>query len=120
MLLVEDDPLSREALAEILAVEGYVVDTAENGKRGLELLHSRPRPFAILLDLGLPTMNGYEFIRRQKQDPEVADVPVFVITALLEPSIPGASAVLRKPLELPRLMGLLSREAAKDQTHAAR
>jgi CheY-like chemotaxis protein len=108
ILLVEDNPLTREALTYILEVEGYCVATAEDGQQGLKLLHSIPHPFVVLLDLGLPIINGHEFLRRQKQDPDVADVPVFVITAEFEPSIPDATAVFRKPLDLPKLMGLLS------------
>ena len=108
ILLVEDDQLSREALAYILRVEGFRVDTAENGKQGLELLHRYPHPSIVLLDLGLPIVNGHEFLRRQKQDPEVADIPVVVITAVHEASAPDAIAVLPKPLDVPRLMYLLS------------
>lgn len=115
LLLVEDDQLSREALAFILEIEGYAVDSAGDGKEGLELLHRSPRPSVVLLDLGLPTISGFEFLRRQKHDQDIADVPVVVMTALPEPSVPEASAVIRKPLNLPKLRDLLSREAAKNQ-----
>ena len=108
ILLVEDDQLSREALAEILIVEGYRVDTADNGRQGLKLLHRFPRPHIVLLDLGLPMVNGHEFLRRQKRDPEIADVPVLVITAMDGAYEPEAMAVLPKPLDLPKLMSLLS------------
>jgi CheY-like chemotaxis protein len=108
ILLVEDDPLTREALAYILEVEGYFVSTANDGRQGLELLHRSPRPAVVLLDLGLPVVNGHEFLRNQKQDPEVADIPVFVITAVFEPSVPNATAILPKPVDLPKLMSLLS------------
>jgi CheY-like chemotaxis protein len=115
VLLVEDDSLTREALAYILEVEGYYVSTAEDGKQGLEILHRSPRPFVVLLDLGLPIVNGYEFLRSQKQDPEIADIPVFVITAVFEPSVPNATVVLPKPLDLPKLMGLLSAYSHRNQ-----
>ena len=100
--------LSTPELAYILEVEGYCVFTAEDGRQGLELLHKSPRPFVVLLDLGLPILNGHEFLRNQKQDPEVADIPVFVITALFEPSVPNATAIFPKPLDLQKLKGLLS------------
>ena len=115
LLLVEDDQMSREALAFILEVEGYAVDSAGDGQEGLELLHHSPHPAVVLLDLGLPTVDGFEFLRRQKQDQEVAHVPVVVMTALPEPSVPEAAAVVRKPLDLPKLIYLLSREVAKNQ-----
>jgi CheY-like chemotaxis protein len=114
VLLVEDDPLTREALANILEVEGYRVSMAEDGRQGLELLHRSPRPFVVLLDLGLPIVNGHEFLRSQKQDPDIADIPVFVITAVFEPSVPNATAVFPKPLDLPKLMGLLSAYSNRD------
>jgi len=100
ILLVEDDQLSREALAYILEVEGYLVDTAQDGKAALDLLHRCPRPSVILLDLGLPIISGYEFIDRQKNEPQIADIPTVVITAMFEPSVPKAAAILHKPLDL--------------------
>jgi two-component system, chemotaxis family, chemotaxis protein CheY len=117
ILLVEDDPLSREALAYILEVEGYRVASARDGKNGLELLHRFPRPCVVLLDLGLPDVDGYEFLQKLKQDPEIADIPVFVISAVFEPVVPDATAVLPKPLDLPKLMGLLSNYPRPERTH---
>jgi len=61
VLLVEDDPLTRESLAYILEIEGYRVSTAEDGKQGLELLHRSLRPDVVLLDLDLPVVNGTSF-----------------------------------------------------------
>jgi len=117
ILLVEDDQLSREALAYILRVEGFGVETAENGRDALELLHRLPHPSIVLLDLGLPIVNGQEFLRRQKRDPEVADIPVVVITAMPEASAPEAMAILPKPLDLPRLMFLLSGYRNSEGSH---
>lgn len=107
LLIVEDDALNREALAYALKAEGYRVACAENGKRGLDLLHRSPHPSAILLDLGLPVIDGYEFIRRQRQDPEVADIPVIVMTGALSPSVPEATVILQKPFDLGGLIGLV-------------
>jgi len=117
ILLVEDDQLSREALAYILRVEGFGVETAENGRDALELLHRLPHPSIVLLDLGLPIVNGQEFLRRQKRDPEVADIPEVVITAMPEASAPEAMAILPKPLDLPRLMFLLSGYRNSEGSH---
>jgi CheY-like chemotaxis protein len=116
-LLVEDDSLTREALANILEIEGYCVAKAQNGKQGLDLLHSFPRPFVVLLDLALPLVNGYEFLRRQKQDADVADIPVVVLTAAFEPSVPDATAVLPKPLDLWKLKTLLSDYQHPERAH---
>jgi two-component system, OmpR family, response regulator MprA len=112
VLLVEDDLLAREALAYILEFEGYSVATAGDGAEGLSLLHSSPRPRAVVLDLGLPVVNGREFLRQQKHDRTVADIPVIVVTGSVSPKVPEACAVLPKPLDVSILIGLLREHCA--------
>ncbi len=58
ILVVEDDAGIREALRMILELEGYNIREASNGKEGLEVLKSMPRPCLILLDLMMPIMDG--------------------------------------------------------------
>lgn len=108
ILLIEDDLLTLEAMAYILEFEGYSVATASDGEKGLDLLHQSPRPRAVLLDLGLPIIDGFEFIRRQSQDPEMASIPVIVITASYAPVVPEATAILRKPVDLVELKEVLA------------
>jgi two-component system, chemotaxis family, chemotaxis protein CheY len=112
ILLVEDDLLAKESLAYILEFEGYNVATAGDGAEGLEILHQSPRPSAVVLDLGLPVMSGHEFLERQKKDPRVADIPVIVVTAAYRPRVPDASAVLSKPVDVPKLIDLLREHCA--------
>ena len=81
ILLVEDDPELREALALVLESDGYVVVTAADGVEALERLHDRLRPRVIVLDLMLPVMDGFEFRVRQTEDPELAGIPVIVLSA---------------------------------------
>jgi CheY-like chemotaxis protein len=108
ILLIEDHPDIREILATVLETEGHcVVSTAEDGDQGLKLLYSFHRPSIVLLDLGLPIVDGYEFLRRQKADPGVADIPVVVITAEPEPSVPDAEIVFQKPVDVKQLMSFL-------------
>src|SRR3954470_1729763 len=103
LLVIEDDDAIRESLIEILGEEGYVVLSAENGKRGIETLHSAGTslPAMILLDLTMPVMNGMEFLDEVKSQPQWKDIPVVVFTAAGgREKPPLAQGFLRKPLQL--------------------
>jgi len=83
LLLVEDDYELSEALATVLRDAGYEVDVAPHG--ALALTHLRaggPRPAAILLDLMMPVMDGFEFLDRMQQNDGWAGIPVVVVTAM--------------------------------------
>src|SRR5436190_19142440 len=79
VLIIEDDPDTRDALGELLSGEGYEVATAADGQEGLRRLGAPPRPCLVLLDLMLPAMDGFEFRVRQLEDPELAAIPVIVL-----------------------------------------
>ena len=81
VLVVDDDPGVRDALAELLASEGYAVAAAENGRVALDLLQAGLRPCAVILDLMMPVMDGWDFRAAQSQSPSLKEVPVIVITA---------------------------------------
>jgi|SRR5579871_854269 len=81
LLLVEDDAAIRESLAEALEQEEFEVLTAANGREALTLLREGPRPSAILLDLMMPVMDGWDFRHEQLQDPALRNIPVLVISA---------------------------------------
>lgn len=101
VLLVEDNPDTRALVADTLSLAGYEVQTAGSGEDALKLLHeqtacfpSRPaavpdagtpprrRPDIILCDIGLPGMDGFEFLRRARELPHMAEVPAFAVTGL--------------------------------------
>lgn len=111
VLIVEDDADLREMMAQLLALEGYRTETVANGREALAYLDEGDPPDVILLDLMMPVMDGWEFRRRQLQDPELSAVPVVVLSAL-EPSraadLAGA-AFLKKPLDFDRLLELVRR-----------
>lgn len=107
VLLVEDDLLAKEALAYLLEIEGFGVATVRDGVEGLKLLHRLPRPNAVILDVGLPVVDGLEFLRRQKNDPAVADIPVIVVTGSYLTTMPNACAVLPKPVDVTKLIDSL-------------
>lgn len=107
VLVIEDDTASREALAEMLAREGYSVFTAANGMEGLGHLSQGLRPAAILLDLMMPGVDGWDFRAQQKRDPELAAIPVIAISAAGK--LLDADYSLRKPINVQQLLALLRR-----------
>ena len=113
VLIVEDDADLREMMAQLLTLEGYHIDTAANGREALEYLNEAPRPDVILLDLMMPIMDGWEFRRRQQNDPALADVPVIVLTALDQAQARANDLngvdFLKKPLDFDRLLELVRR-----------
>jgi PAS domain S-box-containing protein len=80
VLVVEDDPASRELVVRMLSAAGCSVLQAENGREALQYMHA-PLPDVILLDLMMPEMNGFEFLEALQQDPQCRQVSVIVITA---------------------------------------
>jgi signal transduction histidine kinase/DNA-binding response OmpR family regulator len=81
ILVVEDDLSTREALCRTLVSMGYAAHAAVNGKSGLNWLADNPAPSLILLDLMMPEMDGFEFLRELRKQPAFVDVPVIVVTA---------------------------------------
>lgn len=80
VLVVDDDTETRYLLAAMLEAEGYTTLLASGGMQALDVL-SRVSPAAILLDLLMPEMDGFEVLRRIKEDRLSRDVPVFILTA---------------------------------------
>jgi CheY-like chemotaxis protein len=109
VLIVEDDDDLREMMAQLLSIEGFDTTTVANGREALEYLHAARKPDVILLDLMMPVMDGWEFRRQQKADPELAPVPVIVLSALDQSRAAGvdAAAFLKKPLDFDRLLELV-------------
>ena len=102
LLLVEDDPELRHALAELLAYEGYAVALVADGSEALAYLRSHARPGLILLDLELPELDGRSVIHRITGDPELASIPVVAMSidgvAHAEIAALGVKALLQKPV----------------------
>ena len=81
ILVVEDEPDLRDALTWVLRQEGYAVSAAANGREALDWLRGSSSPWLILLDLRMPLMDGFEFRVRQLQEPNLAAIPVVVLSA---------------------------------------
>lgn len=86
ILCVDDDPLIRQMLGDILRFHGYKVETAPDGETGLEIA-GRERPNLILLDIMMPGIDGFEVCRLLKADPVMKAVPVIFLTAMNDPAL---------------------------------
>jgi CheY-like chemotaxis protein len=113
LLLVEDDDDIRTDLAELLAEEGYQVAAAANGAEALAQLRADPRPCLILLDLMMPVMSGWDFRAAQLRDPELAGIPVVLLSGandLAEHARTlSAAGFLRKPVGLASVVAAAAR-----------
>ncbi len=103
ILVVDDERDLRDTIAEVLSDEGYDVEEAGDGAEALTKAR-QVHPALVLLDLMMPGMNGWEFRTRQRGDPDLAAIPVIVVSALGK--VPGvdAAAYLQKPFELDDLL----------------
>lgn len=121
VLIVEDDPDTRDMLAALLAMEGFHAVGAEDGLEALHLLrtvrHRAPQtPCLVLLDLKMPRLGGHEFRRAQLGDPTVASVPVAVMSGAVDieqrAQALGAVATVTKPIDVDLLMKVVRRFCA--------
>ncbi len=80
LLVVDDDPVVVDIVRQELESEGWTVRSAANGEEALDQVE-RERPDVLLLDLLMPRMDGFETLRRLRQQEETRDMPVVVITA---------------------------------------
>ncbi|KMP10943.1 hypothetical protein UR09_04815 [Candidatus Nitromaritima sp. SCGC AAA799-A02] len=80
ILIIEDDPKQRELLRAVLEPKDFTVDEAEDGKTGLQKV-TENQPDAIILDLMMPEMDGFEFLDKFRANPEWESIPVIVVSA---------------------------------------
>jgi CheY-like chemotaxis protein len=106
ILLVDDDESIRQVVSIFLSDEGYTIGQAGNGQAALDLLDEF-RPDIILLDLRMPVMDGWEFVRTYRQLPD-PHVPIIAFVAALraeqERDEIGAVGLLAKPFDLEDLL----------------
>jgi CheY-like chemotaxis protein len=81
ILLIEDDKFLRELMNKKLMTLGYDVVSAADGESGLVMI-KETKPDVVLLDLILPGINGFEVLEKAKQDPEIANIPVVILSNL--------------------------------------
>ncbi len=114
ILVIEDDEIARAGIAAVLGREGYLVALAANGQEALDYLRGGSTPCLILLDMMMPAMDGWEFIKRRRQDAGFQAIPVLVTTALgiAGPDWAealGACGILRKPIAAEDLLAEVRR-----------
>ena len=122
VLVVEDDPDLLFALSETLESEGYQVACARHGLEALGRLRGGVRPSLILLDLMMPIMNGWQFRYEQRQDSDLARIPVVVVSAKSDSRQHAewleADAYLSKPIDVSLLLGMVGRYCnGSEHTH---
>ena len=119
VLVVDDHPLFRELIIELLELDGYRVLAAESAEVGLRLA-ATAEPVLILMDFQLPRMSGPEAIRRLKADPTTASIPVLALSGsgteddARRAREAGADAFLAKPMETAIFRETVGRLLARD------
>jgi len=125
ILIVEDEAEIRVVISELLSDEGYTVAQAANGREALIYLQrANPLPCVILLDMMMPILNGWEFLRVQQRNPVFVPIPVVVISAFraLAESVAalGVQEALAKPIDLDRVLATVQRYCSGAPAHDGR
>lgn len=122
ILVVEDNAVHRATLVTSLEREGHRVVTAEDGRRGLELLRSEPFD-VVLLDIVMPEVDGYQVLDQVKADPKLRHIPVIVITSVDDVGSAvrciemGADDLLTKPFDPVLLRARINAGLTKKELH---
>ena len=109
VLIVEDNELNRDMLSRRLERRGYNVTIAIDGQESLDRMKA-DKPDIVLMDMGLPIMDGWEATRQAKADPELKLIPIIALTAhaleedRLKALDAGADDFDTKPVEIKRLL----------------
>ncbi|WP_338462541.1 Cache 3/Cache 2 fusion domain-containing protein [Synechococcus elongatus IITB7] len=121
ILVVDDEPSARELLRRMLEKEGYRVVTAAGGAEGLQRAKEL-RPALITLDLMMPQVDGWSVLTSLKADPELAEIPVVMVSMVEGRSLSyalGAADYLHKPIDRDQLRRILERYTEADRQHQA-
>ncbi|MBD1813083.1 response regulator [Microcoleus vaginatus DQ-U2] len=111
VLVVDDDPISRDLIQRALSRQGLHIEVAGSGEQALRLA-KQLRPDAITLDVIMPGMDGWAVLSALKADPDLAEIPVILLSFVGNKSLGfalGASDYLTKPVDGKRLAALLNK-----------
>ena len=122
ILVVDDQRDIRDMLTALLEDSGYSVATAANGRVALDYLReSAELPRLILLDIAMPVMTGWDFLREQQRDDRLASIPVIIMTARGHFDNEGhdvfAADYIHKPTELQTLLAVIEHHCAVGNDH---
>lgn len=126
VLVIDDDIRNIFSMTALLEDHGIEVLSAESGPAGLALLEQRPDVAAVLVDIMMPGMDGYEVMARIRETPKLADLPLVAVTAKAMPEDrercfrAGASDYLAKPVEQEDLIAVLRTWAKRRRPEPAR
>jgi CheY-like chemotaxis protein len=111
VLVVDDDKDLLRLMSKFLRLEGFTPAQATNGREALDYLRGGGDANVILLDLRMPVMDGFEFRREQREDPELSQIPVVVLSGLEGDQVNdiGAAAAFHKPVSFPDIVGAVRR-----------
>ena len=109
ILIIDDDQDLSASLARVLRAAGYTVTTAPDGETGL-IEAAKIRPALVISDVLMPGLNGFQTVRKLKEQPETRATPVLMMSAKTDAadqfwaSEVGALALLKKPIDPPVLL----------------
>ncbi|MDY7020068.1 MAG: response regulator, partial [Cyanobacteriota bacterium] len=109
LLVIDDDPTTRDLIVRSLSVKGMTIETASSGEEGLRKAKEL-HPDVITLDIVMPSLDGWSVLSALKADPELADIPVIVLSFVSDKTqgfTLGASDYLIKPVDSKRLAHLV-------------
>jgi CheY-like chemotaxis protein len=120
VLVIDNDPAVRDLMARSLAKDGFKVETAADGRRGLELARLL-KPAVITLDVMMPGLDGWAVLTALKADPETANIPVIMMTIVDDKNMGfalGAADYFTKPIDWQRLSNAVKkhRRSAASET----
>ncbi len=122
MLIIEDDVVSRELLRLVFEYDGFHCIEADNGAVGLAMLESQNFD-VVILDNAMPVITGTDFLAHLQNNPITTDVPIIMVTGMLNPQIRekatklGAYAIVGKPYDLGELRALVNQLSARIPLH---
>jgi CheY-like chemotaxis protein len=125
VLVVDDEPALLDAICDGLElVGGYMVISANNGIAGLERVIN-DRPDCVVVDVRMPGLNGYQFVRALRGDPDTAQVPLIILSALVQDHeqlagmLTGADAYMTKPVKIMDLVRTIDASVRLTAAHRA-
>jgi len=110
ILIIEDDEVERYALVRLLKHQGYDVQSASTGAEAIDYLRNHPAPCLILLDMLLPTLNGYEFLSLKRRNRAWRTIPVIIISCMTDRITAdlGAVKMFLKPTDPQQVLGAVA------------